>query len=169
MVDVNDLIAEARPAEKTVELCLRSDLVAALEDVQRRIAAAADQPRGSLGDDGGLPGLRAEAEEIRREAREHTVVFRFRALNRWRMQQLMAESPPRDGNPVDKKLGYNADAVTYRMARDCCYEPVLSDESWERLLGSPERLGDGVLSPGQWQRLDEALSTLNFSRASIPF
>lgn len=167
--DVSAIIAGAKRPERTLELCLRADLVADLEDAQRRLRVEKDRPRESLADGGNVDELKAEVERIKADARQHTIVFRFRALNRFQMQQMMAKYPPRDGNDLDKRMGYNVDAVTYWMVRDCCYEPGLSDAEWDTLLGAEDEVGNGVLSPAQWQRLDNVVSELNFARTDVPF
>lgn len=168
-MDFDAIIEGAKPAERTAELCLRPDLVAQIEDVQRRIAKERDRPRTSLADGGQGDELRAELESLRDTAREYTIVFRFRALNPYRLRQLITDSPPREGNDQDKRFGYNTDQLTYRLIRECCYEPELSDEQWEKLIGPDDRIGDGTLSPSQWQRLDAAVESLNFARTDVPF
>jgi len=168
-MDASSIIKAAKRPERTVELCLRADLVAALEDAQRRIARVREAPRDSLGDDGGLGALRDELAAIKAEAKDHTIVFRFRALNRYELNALLAAQPPREGVRTDAQQGFNTDAVTYHLIRDCCYEPELGDDEWDALLGTEGEVGNGVLSPSQWDRLDSAVSSLNFARADVPF
>jgi hypothetical protein len=169
MVDVAAVIAGAKRPERTVELCLRSDLVAELEDAQRRLREAQQSGRDSLADSGAADDVRAEVERIKEAAREHTLVFRFRAINHYEVRQLVAELPPRPDVPFDKQAGHNVDAMVWHLFRRCLYDPDLSDEQVEALIGTPDRVGDGVLSPAQWAQLDEALSSLNFATKTIPF
>lgn len=168
-MDAKSIIASAKRPERTVDLCLRADLVAELEDAKRELKSAREAPRTSLGDDGGLAEVQTRIDAIKAEAREHTLVFRFRALNRHEMRALIAANPPRDGDRLDKQSGYNTDAVTYRLIRDCCYEPALDDDEWTALLGTEDEVGSGVLSPGQFERLADAVASLNFARVDIPF
>jgi len=169
VVDIDEVISGAKRPERTLELCLRPDLAAKLEDVQRRYAEEKDRPRESLADGGNLGALADELKAIKAEAAEHTIVFRFRSLNHYRIQTLARDLPPRDGVPMDKRLGYNVDALTWNLFRECCYEPDLTDEQVERLIGPKDRVGDGVLSPSQWKRLDETLDAVNFAARDIPF
>ena len=169
MVDIGTILSGAKRPERTLELCLRPDLTAKLEDVQRRYAEEKDRPRESLADGGNLTQLRDELEAIKAEAKEHTVVFRFRALNHYRIQTMARDLPPRDGVPMDKQIGYNVDALTWHLFRECCYEPELTEEQVEHLIGPEDRVGDGVLSPSQWKRLDETLDAVNFAARDIPF
>ena len=167
--DVSAIIAGAKRPERTLELCLRADLVGALEDAQRRLQAEAERPRTSLGDAGDVDSIRAEVERIKEEAKEHTIVFRFRALNHYEVQQLVADLPPREGNKADKMLGFNQDALTWNLFQKCCYEPALSDDDVVALIGTVDEVGNGILSPSQWRRLDETLDSLNFAARDIPF
>ena len=169
MSDVSAIIAGAKRPERTIELCLRADLVARLEDAQRRLVAERDRERTSLADAGDIDSIRAEVEAIKAEAREHTIVFRFRALNHYEVQGLIRDLPPRDGVPMDKSLGFNADALTWHLFKRCLYDPVLSDDDVVALIGSVDEVGNGVLSPSQWKRLDEALDGLHFASRDVPF
>lgn len=168
-MDVSQIIKSAKRPERTIELCLRADVVAELEDAQRRLAAEKARPRTSLADGGAVDDIKVEVERIKAVAKEHTVVFRFRALNHYEVQTLVRDLPPRDGVPTDKALGFNADALTWHLFKRCLYDPVLTDEDVEALVGSESEVGNGVLSPSQWKRLDEALDALNFASRDIPF
>ena len=168
-MDISEILAGAKRPERTLELCLRSDLTAAVEDAQRRLQAERGRQRESLADGGNVDELRAELERIKAEAAEHTVVFRFRALNHYEIQTMMRDLPPRDDVPTDKRVGYNLDALTWHLFKKCCYEPELTEEQIETLIGPPERVGDGVLSPSQYKRIDETLDALNFAASDVPF
>jgi hypothetical protein len=166
---VSSIIAGAKRPERTIELCLRADLVADLEDAQRRLADERERPRDSLSDGGNVEEVKAEVARIKAEADGHTVVFRFRALNHYEVQQLVRDLPPRDGVPSDKALGFNSDALTWHLFTRCCYEPELSEDDVAALIGTVDEVGNGVLSPSQWKRLDEALDSLHFAARDVPF
>ena len=167
--DISAIIAGAKRPERTIELCLRADLVAELEDAQRQLVAERDRERSSLSDGGQAEELRAKVDRIKAEAADHTVVFRFRAMNHYEIQALIRDLPPRDGVPSDKSLGFNSDALTWHLFRRCCYEPELSDDDTAALIGPVDEVGNGVLSPSQWKRLDETLDSLHFAARDIPF
>lgn len=169
MSDVSSIIAKAKRPERTIELCLRADLVAELEDAQRRLQDERGRERKSLSDGGDVDAIKAEVDRIKAEADAHTVVFRFRALNHYEVQQLIRDLPPREGVPTDKALGFNADGLTWHLFRRCCYEPELSDDDVAALIGTVDEVGNGVLSPSQWKRLDEALDSLHFAARDVPF
>lgn len=169
MTDVSAIIAGAKRPERTLELCLRADLVAELEDAQRRLQSEKERNRTSLADGGFADELKAELERIKEAAREHTIVFRFRALNHFEVQTLIRDLPPREDVKNDKIVGFNQDALTWHLFRKCCYEPVLSDDDVTALIGSVDEVGNGILSPSQWRRLDETLDALNFAARDIPF
>jgi len=169
MADIGTILAGAKRPERTLELCLRSDLTAAVEDAQRRLKEERGRARESLADGGNVDELRAELERIKTEAADHTVVFRFRALNHYEIDTMVRDLPPREGNAQDKAVGYNLAALTWHMFRKCCYEPEMTDEQVEQLIGPVDRVGDGVLSPSQFKRLDETLDALNFAATDVPF
>ena len=146
--DVSAIIAGAKRPERTIELCLRADLVAELEDAQRQLVAERDRERSSLSDGGQAEELRAKVDRIK---------------------ALIRDLPPRDGVPSDKSLGFNSDALTWHLFRRCCYEPELSDDDTAALIGPVDEVGNGVLSPSQWKRLDETLDSLHFASRDIPF
>jgi hypothetical protein len=169
VTDVSAIIAGAKRPERTLELCLRADLVAELEDAQRRLQAEKERSRTSLADGGFADELKAELDRIKEAAREHTIVFRFRALNHFEVQALIRDLPPREDVKNDKIVGFNQDALTWHLFRKCCYDPELSDDDVTALIGSVDEVGNGILSPSQWRRLDETLDALNFAARDIPF
>ena len=169
MVDIDELIAGARQPERTVLVCLRADLNAQIEDLERALRDAKEAARGSLADDGGVSRIQGQIADLHREAKEHTLVLRMRALNRYRVQQLVVDNPPREGVETDRRQGFNTDALQYHLIRECTYDPVLTDDQWARLIGTPDEFGNGVLSPRQFGELDEAVTALNFARVDIPF
>lgn len=166
--DIDQLLAQARPAERTVSLCLRGDLVAAFERLEAEHAKAVERPATSLGDDGpSALALAQQMEALRQQMQESTVVFTVRALTpRARYTDLVLAHPPRadiEGNPVpqDRENGYNVETFYPALIRACVVDPVMTDDRWDRL--------DAVLSDRQFDELAIAALAVNRGAVSIPF
>jgi hypothetical protein len=167
-----DLLAQARPAERTVLLCLRGDLVAEFEELERQLAKAKDRNADSLAGTG-APAIAAKMEELRGEMEQYSVTFRLRTLPRRAYQKLLAENPPRrDPNkpdqilPADAQLDNqsdaNAETFWFALARACVVEPAMDDEQWARLV-------DEVLSDRQFELLAVVSLALCRGEVNIPF
>lgn len=171
-VDIKALIASSRRAERTVPVCLRGDLQAEFEDLERALAElnAARAPADTRLS-GHRPGRDiAEAIEALREAmRSATVVFRLRALSPRAWDDLVAAHPPRkteDGG-VDPRdySGVNVDTFFPPLVRACVIYPGLDDQDWETLLGD----GEHGLSNRQFDELAGAAWTVNKGSVDVPF
>lgn len=160
--DVAALLAGAQLPEKTVDICLRPDLVAALEDVDRQFTAL-DEP----GVDARLTSgaerrrLAEAAQALREQMRASTVVFRLRALPRKKWDALVKAHPPRPDEDDDKRIGYNADTFYDSLIRACTVEPALDEGQWSALLDA--------LSSAQWQALAGTAQGLNLRKVDVPF
>ena len=161
--DVMSLVAQVKLPEKTVALHLRGDLVAELEDLERRI----QECRGADGRLTGNPVARKLAEQVeglREQMADSLVVFRLRALPRREFIQFQLDHKavlPADGK-VDEATIVAADqAYTEGLLKACCLDPVLEDEQWMSLLDA--------LSGAQWVKLSEAVVALNTETVNVPF
>jgi len=148
-----DLIREARQPERTVELCLRGDLTASYEALQRELVDARDRDSQSFAG-GDAREVAARMDGLREQMQDATVVFRMRSMSRMRPLGLLAEHPPREGNDKDRALGYNQDTYYVAMIRETCY-------AVER---GGEELGADQLSNEDWSALFDALSHKQFDQ-----
>ncbi len=169
MNGILDLIQSAKRPERTVELCLRGDLTAEYEELERQLVdARSNDSRAFTG--GEARAVAAKMDALREQMRTSTVVFRLRSLERMRPLSLLAEHQPRDGNDNDKRLGYNTETYYPAMIRECCYAverageelgaDQLSDEDWSALFDA--------LSHKQFDRLFSAAWVLNDDDVSVP-
>lgn len=158
--DVASILAAARRAEKTVELCLRGDLVAEVEDLERQLRDASAPTDRLIGNAEGRKIAR-QIEDLQREMRDHTIVLRLRALSRREFQQFVAEHPPRKGNEEDERAGVNVETYFDDLIKVCTVEPELTDEQWETLFDA--------VNTRQWNDLRSAAIDLNTDRVSVPF
>lgn len=162
MSEVKALLATLRPAERTVPVCLRGDLLADLQAAQRDLEQAQRERSASLAGGGGVRDAAERVEAIQAGMREHTVTFRLRALGgRGKtFRDMVLAHPPRDGVEKDKLLGFNEESLFLALVRACLVAPVLDEEDWAALEG---------LNDGQWQQLCGAAWAVNAADVDIPF
>lgn len=160
-MDIKQQIREAKLPENTVSICLRGDLVAEFERLDRLRAEQERVVTDSLAGSG-VRQIAEQMEALRTEMAGHVMVFRLRALTRPRWRDLMLRHPPRDGHKVDTFLGVNEDTFFASLLRECTIEPTLDDDDWTMLL--TERFTDQ-----QWDTLTTAAWNLNRKGVDVPF
>jgi len=159
------LIAGLRRAERTVPLCMRGDLLARLQELQRDLDETNQQRKAtaSLASGSRSRELAEQIEACRQEMAEHTVVFRLRAMGGRKgsaFRDLQLAHPPRDGVGRDVKYGFNEEIFFDALIRSCVVDPVLDEEDWANL---------DELSDAQWQILAGAAWAVNAADVDIPF
>lgn len=181
-------MAAARPAERTVAICLRADLVAELENLERQAEEARTAARSTASkEDTGPAAIVERIRELQAAMRDDTETFRLRALPPRRYRALREAHPPRrddagEINAGDQALGFNRDTMLPELARQCVVTPKLTDEQWRDLVGDSEteaaRLAaegktadvvDGLLTFRQWVDLMNAAYELNEGEIDVPF
>src|SRR5574341_1242956 len=163
MADIDDILAEAKLAETLVPVCIRGDLQAEWEDLERqfkaaRLKAAADTLAGGDGEPRRIAALMAKCREGMETA---TRQFKLQALPRKKWSDLVAAHEPRD---EDKKNGldYNAETFGVALLAASCVDPAMNEEQAGRLI-------ETVLTQGQWDEIITALFRLNKRAVSVPF
>jgi hypothetical protein len=162
-----DKLKQAKLPERTVPICLRGDLVADHEALERELKAAQDRPVDSL-EGNGVGALVDRIEALQDEMREFTEDFRLRALPRRQFRELVAAHPPRrdpDSNdPVqeDAVLGVNRETFFDALIRAAVVEPELADDEWTELF-------DEKLTDRQYGDLEDAAWFLNRAEVDVPF
>lgn len=161
-VDVDALLAKAKPRERTVTLFLR-DLSGEIEDLDAQLSEL--QRPGMLT---AAPGARELAEQIQAlqaEMADSALPLRLRAMDRDAWRDLMAKHPPRKdsvGQVVDEdSAGVNSDTFYPALARASIVDPVLTDEQWAKLTKA--------VSPRQFDDLWSTAWRLNRGDADVPF
>lgn len=160
--DVTAMLAAARLPERTVELCLRGDLQAQRETLQRDITEAmtAAKASDSLAAAPEVTELEAALDALETEMRDSVLTFTLRALNAEQVTLLQVEHPPTE---EDKAKGLVVDWEPYRLARlhASIVDPELDDEQWARLLQ--------VITLGQRTLLEDTYEVLNHQVVDVPF
>lgn len=175
--DVHALLGQARPAERSIQVCLRGDLRAEWDDLKAQLDQSGGESLGGrLTDGAGRRRIAEQMVDLEEQMRAATVEFRIRALPRRRTtgmppeqvvwHELINAHPARrdDKNeiiPVDR-MGVNADTFFDVLIRASVVDPVLSEDEWTRLL-------DEILSDRQFDELASAAWGVNRSDVSVPF
>lgn len=167
-LDPKALLKQAALPTKTVPFCTRPDLQEEFEALAVEHAKLAQQRKEHHGLaapvdlEAAIVESDAAIDALLERMREHTVVFRFRAVSKAEHKKALVSNPPRKGNEVDEKLGYNLDAVETFYVRTGCVEPDMSTEDWDEL--------EPVLTPYVWEQFVSACNGLAHSEAtSVPF
>lgn len=160
-MDIEQIIAGARRPETTVPLCMRGDLQAVWEQLDRDFDAA-DKAITEEVTAGGSPVLAVkiakQMEEVQREMQASTVIFTLRGMSRTSWQELVKANPPIEG--VDEGEVNEEEFVTAMIA-ECSTEPVMTVEQAGRLRDQ--------ITDGQWQELATAAWQLNKSMIGVPY
>lgn len=153
---VEEIIAKARPSERTVPVCVRGDLNARFEELDRQLKEARESERGdvALGDAGRARGIAEEMESIREEMRAAQVTFRLRALPPTRWVELRAEH-------MDDSGRLNVQTLGPPLVAESLYSPKVTAAQLDGLLG--------VLTGGQWDELVSSAIVVNQGTVDIPF
>lgn len=161
-MNIDELLSSARLAEETVPICLRPDL---LDDYNAAVTAL-DAAEKAHATDGSLDGsdkaaAAALVDELRDQMLDASVRFTVRALPRRRWTALLGEHPPREGDEMDARTGFNRDTFYDALVRECVVEPQLSDEQWDTL--------DAALSTAQFAALKTTAMVINSADVDVPF
>src|SRR4051812_15401227 len=90
--------ADAQRAQRSVQVCLRGDLVAAWEAADRELTRAQEEQRSANSkESGGLTELAENVRALEATMLEHADEWLLRALPRHKFRAMMAEHPPRVG------------------------------------------------------------------------
>lgn len=166
MKNFKAMLAEAKLPERGVEICLRGDLVADHEALERRLEAAERASLHSM-EGADVAQLADQIEQLQQEMREHTYTFRLRALPRHEYRALVQAHPPRreengDPNEADARTGLNQDTFFPDLVRRCAVDPELTEQEWAELL-------DSKLTDKQFETLTDVAYFLNRGDVDVPF
>lgn len=160
--DVDALLAAARKPERTVAVCLRGDLQAEIDELERRITA-------TVGDDRVADRGVAYADQIdalRDQMQAATLTLRLRGLG-WRdWAALEAAHPPRkddDGEPVgqDGDVGFDVDGLVAAAIPQSLIWPEMTPGQIDTML-------DAITS-AQYDEIAQTIFELNRHRVTVPF
>lgn len=161
-MSLNAKLAAAKLPERTVEICLRGDLQADFEDLERQLSAIVDQPSSRIVGNAEAKKLVKQIEQLRAEMSGSMQVFRLRAFPRGRYAALMADHPAMPGDERSTNLGYNPDTFFEDALRRSVIDPAdIDDATWTTLLDS--------ITDQQYSELIATVQVLNTRPVSVPF
>jgi hypothetical protein len=155
-LDIAAVLANAKRPARTVELCLRGDLVADIEVATRDLAMANEAK-----DEEEVGRLTDLVLEHKQAMAQSLITVRLQAMVRADWIQMLSEHPPRIGNDTDEVLGFNPDGLYPAMIRQSWGEPEMTPAQLEQLLDE--------LNDGQFSELAEAAYSVNTRGAVVPF
>jgi hypothetical protein len=162
---IDDVFADAKLPTRSVPLCLRGDLVAEWQDLERHLKQAnqaADEDTLASANSAEAIELSRQMEDLEAQMRASTRVFRLRGLPRSEWQDLLKAHPPREGDEKDAQVEFNRDTFGTAALAACCAMPKMT-------LKQAEKLVDGPLTDGQWNTLFAHIWQMNTAAVDIPF
>lgn len=180
---IKERLKTAKLAERSVQVCLRGDLAAEHDELERRLAAARTEVRTAGGEQRGTSqrmGQKSEAVKLaeqllalRQQMADEMLDIRVRALPRgdvkdpvsgevvregW--QTLVRRHPPKPDDEKDVEMGIDFDALMAEATPLCIVDPELDEDDWERL--------NNVLSSADYDRILGAVWEVNRSGVDLP-
>jgi hypothetical protein len=166
MANVRDIIPKVRRPETTARICLRGDLNAEHEALERRLAEldagggqwVPDSLSATRPDESDRLDLAEKVTAVEREMAEAEVEFRFRASRQSDWRALRDAHP---GRPDRSERLFNTDTFPVALVAAAAVEPVIDS------LADAESLFE-VLSEGQRDRLFTAAWKANNAESDVP-
>jgi hypothetical protein len=170
MRSFTDFLGTAKLPERTLPVCMRGDLVAEFEDLNRQLEEAEETRDNSLDAGSEVAEILDRIKALQDQMKTETYVFRLRALPRRAYRALMADHPPRritnsEGedkiHEQDQFPGVNAETFFEPLLRASIIDPELDEPTWLMLL---DRLTDR-----QFEDLALTAFLLNRNEVDVPF
>lgn len=157
-----DKLKTARLPQRSVEVCLRGDLFAEIEELDLELARLVkDEGDERLVGNPRAKELADRIEALRAEMAEETETFTLRAIPGGQLTALQAEFPPRKDDAADARAGYNRDDFMEALLKRSVISPEISEEDWPTLLE--------VMSQWQYNELVGCAWIVNTGTVSVPF
>ncbi|MFI6477359.1 hypothetical protein ACIBH1_05465 [Nonomuraea sp. NPDC050663] len=158
--DIDAFLDGLKLPEDEVPICLRGDLQAKFEELERQLLEARRRPdNDSLAGSGGE--ARRIAEELvalQQEMKSYERVFLLRARTRKEWSDLAKEHPPRK---QDAPADFNRDTFPVAALAACSVKPRMSEEKAGVLVDR--------LTQGQWRTMWQVILDLNGGSGEVPF
>lgn len=162
---IDDVFADAKLPTRSVPLCLRGDLVAEWQDLERRFNAAnqaADEDTLASKNSTKAVELARQMEDLEKQMRTSTRTFRLQGLPGSQWRELLKAHPPREGDAGDEQVEFNRKTFGVAALAACCVMPKMT-------VAQAEKLIDGPLTDGQWNTLFGSIWQMHATAVDIPF
>jgi len=158
------ITAAWQPVIEPVRICLDSELVLRIEDLEEQLLEA--QRQDAVSNRAPVaPGIAEQVLGLQEQARAAEVEFRFRSLGRRAYSDLLRAHPPTEAQKADAPAGqvlmWDADTFPPALMSATCVQPADTTLDWWRGVYDDWGLG-------QVERLWKACLTANAGVAEIP-
>lgn len=163
MSTIKERLAAAKLPERSLEVCLRGDLAAEHDDLERQLKVARQSEGGGrkrVGSKSDAKTIAEKMQAVREQMAGEMLELRIRALPRAEWQALVRKNPPVKDDEGDKALGVNLAGLMEEAIPRCVVEPELDADDWEQL--------NTVLSAAEYDRLLSVVWDVNRSGVDIP-
>lgn len=162
---IDDVFASAKLPTRSVPLCLRGDLVAEWQDLDRQFKQAnqaADEDTLASKNSAEALDLAKRMEDLEEQMRASTRTFRLQGLPGSEWRALLKAHPPREGDEQDAQVEFNRDTFGVAALAACCVMPKMTPAKAAKLV-------DDVLVDGQWNTLFAHIWNMHTTAVDIPF
>jgi hypothetical protein len=162
---IDDVFADARLPTRSVPLCLRGDLIAEWQDLDRRFKQAeqaADEDTLASKNSAEAIELSKQMEDLEEQMRAATRTFRLQGLPGSEWRDLLNAHPPREGDEKDAQVEFNRKTFGVAALAACCVMPKMT-------VAQAEKLIDGPLTDGQWNTLFAQVYQMHTGTVDVPF
>ncbi|MGW4663177.1 hypothetical protein [Streptosporangium sandarakinum] len=158
--DIDEFLDGLKLPEQGVPICMRGDLQARFEELERQLEAARRRPESDslAGTSGEARRIAEEMEELRQEMQRYVRVILLRALPRKQWSDLVKEHPPRK---QDAPADHNRETFPVAALAACSVKPRMSEDKAGRLVDA--------VTQGQWVTLWNTVLELNGGSGEVPF
>lgn len=163
---IEDVFADAQLPKRSVPMCLRGDLVAEWQDLERRFKqanqAANEEDTLASANSAEAIELARQMADLEEQMRAATRVFRLQGLPRSKWRELLNAHPPREGDEQDAQTEFNRETFPIAAVAACCVVPKMT-------VAQAERLVDEKLVDGQWNTLFAHVYQMHAGTVDVPF
>ncbi|MGH3375981.1 MAG: hypothetical protein ACRDP6_14680 [Actinoallomurus sp.] len=161
----DDVLADAKLPTRSVPICLRGDLIAEWQDLERQFKQAnqvADEDTLASKNSTEALQLAQQMEDLEEQMRAATRMFRLQGLLGSDWRKLLKAHPPREGDEQDAQVEFNRETFGIAALAACSVMPKMT-------VAQAAKLVDGPLTDGQWNTLFGSIWQMHATAVDIPF
>jgi hypothetical protein len=159
--ELDALLASAKRPETVVPVCLRGDLQAEWETLDKRLNDLRSRNFGKIGMSQDHRDLAQRIVELEATMSASTIDIRLRGLDRRAWRDLVSAHPARKDNETDGVLGVNQETFFDALVAECAVEPEMTADQVSTFLDS--------ITSSQFDKLADAAWGLNRRDVNVPF
>lgn len=153
---ITDILAQAKPRERTVKVCIRGDLAGKAEQLSEELAKVSEEwEPADLTDVHPGRKVAAELKQVREQIKAAEVPFTLRYIGDKPYSDLLAAHPGDNDNEL-----FNADFPKALIAASCV-DPVMTEDQTAELFQT--------INQGEIKRLFDAAWDVHNSSDIVPF